>query len=63
MVKSADAWQCDDFRRGGWPRHSKSLVWGIFVQPEVTAVCVVIADIGSDKPHKMVPAEDDDVFE
>ena len=63
MVKSADARQRDDFRRGGWPRHNRPSIWGIFVQSEVAAVCVIVADIGSDKPHKMVPAEDDDVFQ
>ncbi len=62
-MKAANTWQCGDFRRGRRPRPDGHLVWGIFVQPEVAAVCVVVGDIRSDKPNKMAPAEDDDVLE
>ena len=63
VMKSTNARQRNHFRRGRRLRKNQSSIRGIFVQPEMTAVCVVVSDIGSDKPHKMIPAEDDNMFE
>ncbi len=62
-VKPANPRQRDDFRRRGRPRRDDPSVWGVFVQSEVAAICVIVGQIRSDKPKKMALAEDDDMFE
>lgn len=63
MVQSTHARQGDELRRPWGTWRDRCLVRRVFVETQVAAVFVVVADVPAHEPDQMPFAEDDDVFE
>jgi len=62
MVKPTDPGQPNDFRVWRWTRLSCSALWRI-MEARVNSVCVVVADIISEKPTQMLLVEHDHMID
>ena len=61
VVEATDFWDCHD-RPGGCSRN-QSVIWSVFVEPEVRSSPVVVLDVGREDAPKMSLVDDDHVIE